>query len=248
MFINAYGRTLPDAYHEALKMLRTFGKEVPCPDWNTECLDSSVVIEVDDPLREPMISRCFPGGPYELEQYRQEMLDGILDFEIERGKWSYTYHDRMAQQIPLVIEELKRNPYSHRAVIQIRDWQQDAFSDDPACLQMIQFFIRNGKYLDCIVTFRSNDAVKATFLNAFALVMLQKRIADELGVYVGKYIHIANSFHCYARDYDTLDGYLKRITFGKEEDVTYRYKGDWDELMEEAQPEIKKAVEKLKGR
>lgn len=248
MLIQVYGRSLPEAYHIALERLKKFGDKVPCPDWNTECLDSSVVIEVDDPMREPMISRCFPGGPYELEQYRQEMLDGILDFEIERGKWSYTYHDRMAQQIPFVIDELRRNPYSRRAVIQVRDWQHDAFSDDPACLQMIQYFIRKGKYLDCIVTFRSNDAIKAAYMNMFALVMLQKRIADELGVYVGKYIHIANSFHCYARDYDTLDGYLKRITFGTEEDVTYRYKGEWDELMEEEKPKIAEMVKELKNR
>ena len=197
---------------------------------------------VENPIGEPMISKCFIGGFRELEQYRQEMLDGILDFEVEEGKWAYTYHKRMEKQIPLVIEELRRNSYSRRAVIDIRDWEADIQSDDPACLQHIQYFVRDGK-LHCKVLFRSNDACKATFMNAFALIMLQKRIAEELGYEIGSYTHRANSFHCYEKDYPLLKSYVKRIAEG---DVTYDYVGEWDELMEEAKPEIAEMVEELK--
>ena len=56
-----------------------------------------------------MISRLFIGGYSELEQYRQEILDGILDFEIEREWWEYTYHSRIAEQLPFIYRELKRN-------------------------------------------------------------------------------------------------------------------------------------------
>lgn len=240
------GRTLPEAYHNALLALRAKGDVVPCPDWNTSQKETSMTMEVLSPLSEPMISRLFIGGPRELEQYRQEMLDGILDFEIERGNWTYTYHARMAEQVPFIIEELKRNPYSRRAVIDIRDWRLDAQSEDPACLQHIQYFIRDDQ-LHCKVLFRSNDACKATFMNAFALIMLQQRIAEEVGVAVGSYTHRANSFHCYEKDYGMLDGYVARIQEQDDEyDVCYDYDGDWKELMEAAQPEIAKAVEQLR--
>ena len=63
-----------------------------------------------EPLKEPMISKLFIGGSKELEQYRQEILDGILDFEIERGNWAYTYHSRMAEQIPFIEAELSATP------------------------------------------------------------------------------------------------------------------------------------------
>jgi thymidylate synthase len=181
----------------------------------------------------------------ELEQYRQEILDGILDFEIERGNWAYTYHSRMAEQLPFVERELRRNPSSRRAVIDVRDWRHDAAegNENPACLQHLQYFIRNGR-LDCKVLFRSNDACKATFMNAFALVMLQKRLADRLGVEMGGYCHRANSFHCYERDFPLLGGYVRRIESGA--DSTYDYEGDWKEIMEEAQAEIAQTVEKLK--
>ncbi len=240
----AMGTTLPEAYHKALWLLRKSGEEVPCPDYNTEQKEVSLTMMVAQPLKEPMISRLMIGGPRELEQYRQEILDGILDFEIERGNWAYTYHDRIVKQIPFVISELKRNPYSRRAVIVVRDWEIDSKNTDPACLQHIQYFVRDNK-LHCKLMFRSNDACKATFMNAFALIMLQKRIADELGYEIGTYTHRANSFHCYAADYNLLDGYVKRYESG--EDATYDYVGEWDELMEEAKPDIAAMVKELRS-
>lgn len=240
------GKTLPDAYHNALKSLWESGEKCPCPDYNTNQLEIGMTMVVSEPLAEPMISKLFIGGYRELEQYRQEMLDGILDFEVEKGNWAYTYHQRMEKQIPFIIEELKRNPLSRRAVIIIRDWEVDFKSTDPACLQHIQYFVRDEK-LHCKVMFRSNDACKATFMNAFALIMLQKRIADELGYEMGTYTHRANSFHCYEQDYAMLDAYVDRIENNDIGDITYDYVGDWDELMEEAKPEIAAMVEELRS-
>jgi thymidylate synthase len=242
--ISACGATLPAAYHKALRALRAYGEITDCPDYNTKQRELSMTMVVEKPLKEPMISKLFIGGYRELEQYRQEMLDGILDFEVDKGNWAYTYHSRIAPQIPFIIEELRRNPYSRRAVVDVRDWKVDAPSSDPACLQHIQYFIRHCK-LHCKVLFRSNDACKATFMNAFALIMLQKRIADELGLEVGTYTHKANSFHCYEQDFKLLDSYVQRASF---DNATFNYVGEWDELMEEAKPEIAAMVEELRGR
>ena len=236
-------RTLPEAYHEALRALYYDGEFCACPDYNTNQWEIGMTMCIEEPLAEPMISKLFIGGYRELEQYRQEILYGILDFEIERGNWVYTYHDRIAKQLPFVIEELKRNPYSRRAVIVVRDWEVDSKNTDPACLQHIQYFVRDNK-LHCKLMFRSNDACKATFMNAFALIMLQKTIADELGYEMGTYTHRANSFHCYEKDRDMLEGYVRRMNG---EDITYDYVGDWDELMEEAKPEIAAMVEELRS-
>jgi len=238
------GASLPDAYHKALEALHENNDEIPCPDYGTRQKEATMTFVVENALMEPMISKLFIGDPRSLEQYRQEMLDGILDFEVARGNWEYTYHQRMEKQLPWLIEELKRNPDSRRAVVVIRD-EDDLTSDSPACLQHFHCLIRNGA-LHCKVLFRSNDATKATFMNAFALIMLQKRIADALGVPVGSYTHRANSFHVYERDYAMFDGYLGRIKNGSE--LTYSYVGEWDELMEDAKPEIAKMVEELRNR
>jgi thymidylate synthase len=238
------GESLPDAYHRALLALHGENSEMPCPDYNTRQKEASVTFVAENALMEPMISKFFVGDPRSLEQYRQEMLDGILDFEVERGNWEYTYHRRMEAQIPWVVEELRRNPDSRRAAIVIRDGD-DLSSDSPACLQHMHFLVRDGA-LHCKVLFRSNDATKAAFMNAFALVMLQKRIADGMGIMVGSYTHRANSFHVYERDYAMFDGFVQRIKAGDE--LAYCYVGDWDELMDDAKPDIAKMVEELKCR
>lgn len=248
------GFNLPEAYHKALKELWYSGDIVDCPDYNTTQLECSMTINVVNPLQEPMISKCAICGPEELEQYRQEILDGIMNFEVEKGNWAYTYNNRMTHcwtgyyyedQIDFVVAELRRNPYSRRAVIDIRDNSVDMYSTEPACLQSVQFFIRDNK-LHCKILFRSNDSLKATFMNAFALIMLQKRIADELGYEVGSYTHRANSFHCYEKDIKTLKSFVDR--YEKNEDLTYNYVGDWQDLMEDAKEDIAKKVEELKNR
>lgn len=246
----AAGRSLPEVYHSSLLLLAENAPEVPCPDYHTTQKELSMTLCVRQPLAEPMISKLFVGGYRELEQYRQEILDGILDFEIERGNWAYTYHSRMVEQFPFILRELRRNPDSRRAVIDIRDWRHDAAegNENPACLQHIQYFIRNGQ-LHCKVLFRSNDACKAAFMNAFALIMLQKRFAAELGVGMGTYTHRANSYHCYARDFGLLDGYAARIRAASGPDeLCYCYDGEWDELMASAAPGIAKTVQELKNR
>ena len=244
--ILAKGRSLPETYHKSLESLHEEGMVTDCADWNTRQKEVSMTMFVEEPLAEPMISKCFIGGPHELQQYVMEMLDGILDFEVERGNWAYTYHQRYADQIPFIISELKRNPSSRRAVMLVRDKAADMGSDDPACLQHIQYFVREGR-LDCIVLFRSNDACKAAFMNAFALIFLQKRIADELGLPIGTYTHRANSYHCYEKDFALLEGYVRRIREAQdEEDITYEYEDGWKEVMDDEAPQILAQAERMR--
>ncbi|MCL2751463.1 MAG: thymidylate synthase [Firmicutes bacterium] len=238
------GRTLPEAYHKAVTALHEHGEISECPDYNQRQKELTMTMFVAEPLEEPMISKLFIGGFEELEQYRQEVLDGVLDFRIGHG-WDYTYHQRIAAQLPFIYEEFARNPYTRRAVIDVRDVPKDTEkgNDSPACLQHIQFFIRGGK-LHMKVLMRSNDAPEATFMNAFAFILLLKRVADQLGVGVGTYTHRANSFHCYEKDFGLLEGYVNRVKAGG--DITYEYEGFFDAMMEEARPAIAQKVENIR--
>ena len=238
------GKSLPEAYHKSIEALYRDGEISECPDYNQKQKECSMTIFVEEPFAEPMISKLFIGGHTDLEQYRQEVLDGILDFKIGHG-WDYTYHDRIAEQLPFIYEEFKRNPESRRAVIDIRDWKKDTNHGNtgPACLQHIQFFIRDGK-LHTKVLMRSNDAPEATFMNMFAFILLAKRVADNIGVNIGTYTHRANSFHCYEKDFKLLDSYIRGIE--NNENITYNYEDFYKELMEESIPQIAQKVEQLK--
>lgn len=254
-----HGVNLPDAYHKALVQLACYGEIVDCSDYNTRCKEIGMTMVVEHPLLEPMISKFMVGGAQDLQQYLMEMLDGILDFRVGNG-WDYTYHDRMVSspywtaeygllyrsQLDFIVNELKRNPSSRRAFIDLRINNKDMYNDDPPCLCSIQYFIRQGK-LDCSVTFRSNDAFRATFMNAFALIMLQQRIAKELNVEVGTYTHRANSFHVYENCWDALDGAYKRIKLdASNRSTTYYYEDDWKEEMKNSIPDIMKKVKELR--
>jgi len=245
------GRTLPEAYHKALFELDAQGDVISCNDWDQQQKEVSMTFCVEKPMNEPMVSRLYIGGFRELQQYVMEVLDGILDFKIGDGDcWEYTYHDRVVNfngfnQLEFVINELKRSKDSRRAVISIRDNAVDPFNNDPACLQHIQYFIRDNK-LHCKVMMRSNDAAEATFMNAFAFIMMQKKIADALDAEMGTYTHRANSFHCYEKNFDLMKQYIDGIKNKDIGEITYEYEDFYKELMLESIPKIEKVVAELK--
>ena len=240
------GKTLPEAYHKALVKLYEEGSMVPCPDYDTNMLETSLTFYVEDAVAEPFISKLFPGGHRELQQYTREIVDGILDFKIGDGNcWEYTYHQRFAYQLPWIYSELKKNPYTRRAVMNIRDFEVDTSNEHPACLQSIHFFIRSDK-LHMKIMMRSNDAVQAAYMNAVGFIALQRKIAADLGYPVGRYTHTANSFHAYERSLKTLEKYVKDIRERDIEELTFDYEGFYKELMEESIPEIMQQVNALK--
>ncbi|MCL2807580.1 MAG: thymidylate synthase [Coriobacteriia bacterium] len=249
IFIEA--QTLPEAYHKGILALFSEGQLADCSDWNLKSLESynqlecRMTLHIEEPLREPRISKLTIFGPRELEQYRLEILDGILDYavevEIEReGKLEaledYTYHHRMIKpfnQIEFVVNELKRNPEmsSRRAVIGIRNNCLDSQLSNPACLQNIQFFVRNGK-LDMCVLFRSNDFAQAFYMNVFGLTSLQERIAQQLNVAVGTYSHTSNSMHVYQVNFEMFAAFAKKVADEPIENLTYEYEGFFKHMME----------------
>ncbi|MDR3225320.1 MAG: thymidylate synthase, partial [Clostridiales Family XIII bacterium] len=211
-------RTLPEAYHEALTTLWRDGVEIDCPAYDQKQRELPMTIEVLEPAAEPRISKLIIGGPHELMQYELELVDGILDFIVGKADnlWEYTYHQRYAHQLPFVLEELKRDKYTRRAVMSIRDFDVDSTNEHPACLQSIQFFIRphyktGADALDRHVLFRSNDLPEAFYFNAFALTRLQEKVAEELGTGVGTYTHRSNSMHVYEKDYKMFESFAKKI-------------------------------------
>ena len=210
-YIQVEGDTLPQAYHKALANLYLHGEIAQCPDYNTRILECGMEMVVNNPLKEPMISVCGIYQPKDLQQYILEVKDGILDFMIGQGEnaWEYTYHERITDQIPFVVEELQRNMWSRRAVIDVRKTEVDTANDHPACLQHIQFLVRpvkNELKLDMVVMMRSNDAMQATFMNAFGFILgIQKVVADKLGYEVGHYVHRVVSFHAYEKNWKELE-------------------------------------------
>jgi len=207
---------LPEAWEKAVLAVWDKGLDVKTqydkPD-DPPSKDATVMITVTDPFAEPRIHKNFPGGPEELEAYRQEVVSGIHDHWIDpaAGKWTYTYHERLfayspvenirnpkspkpfkkVNQIQYIIDALSKVTHTRRA--QAITWMPtaDPQTDDPPCLQRVWCrLIRNegtgGFTLNMNTHWRSRDLYKAWFMNVYALTDLQRTIAQAISKKLGK--------------------------------------------------------------
>ena len=107
-------------------------------------------------------------------------------------------------QVAQVIDTLKRDPYSRRAVIHFNVPNTERFeTKDEIFTIALVFELREGK-LDCTGIMRSNDVWLGTPYDVVFFTELQKHIANKLGVAYGKYTHFAVSLHAYAEDIDRV--------------------------------------------
>jgi len=200
---------IPEAWEKAVLAVWDNGFEVRTQyDKPTDppSKDATVMVVITDPFCEPRIHKNFPGGPEELESYRQEVVRGIHDHWIDAaaGKWTYTYHERLfayspvenireansprpfkkIDQIQYIINYLSRAGHSRRA--QAITWMPtaDADTDDPPCLQRIWCRLvanQTGELsLNMNAHWRSRDLYKAWFMNVYALTDLQRIIAEAI--------------------------------------------------------------------
>ena len=227
--------SLPMAWEKAVIACWEQGEPFPTeydkPD-DPQSRDVSALIHVTDPMGDPRIHRAFPGGLDDLEKYRSEVLFGVHDHWIDPsvGKWEYTYHQRLAaydvpgtgvfDQIAGAIERLKAAPHTRRAQAVTYQVWNDMTVDDPTCLQRLWFRISDDKlHMNCHM--RSNDAYKAAFMNMFAFTELQAVMAAELGVGVGDYMHMIDSFHIYGSYFDEFEGFLQTVANRSPEDRVF---------------------------
>lgn len=264
--LHVEGDSIARAWENSLIALHQHGcdlkTEYDKPD-DPPSKDATMTLLITDPLAEPMIHKDFPGGPLELQEYVMEVLDGIKDHLVrdpndpKDTRWEYTYHQRLFHyevpslkfydQIEIACQKLARTPHTRRAqAITWKVWE-DNDCYDPACMQSIWCRIlehEGAPVLSMNVRFRSNDAYKAAFMNIFALVQLQARMAARITelsgrpIQVGRYVHMVDSYHIYGSYFREFEGRflgaLQKRTF---EQRTLRY-ADVKDMMEEARPMI----------
>lgn len=103
-------------------------------------------------------------------------------------------------QIQTVIDLLRKDPNSRRAVINLNVPNKNVIeTKDEPCTIALQFLIRGGK-LYCTGIMRSNDIWFGFPYDITFFTELQKYIADELRVRYGSYTHFVTSLHLYDKD------------------------------------------------
>ena len=129
---------------------------------------------------------------------------GMANFSDEgetlNGSYGYRWRSHFKyDQLYSVVDELMEEPDSRRVVLQMWDAVDDlgSVSKDIPCNTNIYFKIRDDK-LQMTVCNRSNDMIWGAYgANAVHMSVLQEYIAAELGVPMGPYYQVSDSFHVY---------------------------------------------------
>ncbi|MEN6550168.1 MAG: thymidylate synthase [Armatimonadia bacterium] len=277
--LTASGKGLAEAWENSILKLWNEGCQIPTEydrSFDVPSVDCTMLMVVEEPSSEPFIHRGFPGGLEDLEEYRQEVLDGIKDHWVRDpndptdDRWEYTYHQRLAKyachgpvkneagqevlrhreidQLAFIVEALAKSPISRR--VQAITWQPwfDLGIKDPACLQSIWCRILPGDkdvwHLNMNVRFRSRDAYDAAFMNAFAFICLQEKLAKQIAekagreVRLGRYSDLSDSYHIYGRRQEHFkDNFLKQVAERNFEERTWTREFA-EEIFAEARPKI----------
>lgn len=177
-----------------------------------------VTLQVDTPLAEPSVSPCSRFQQRFVEQYARDLLQGShASFEYDYHGRLYDWGERLVadsrpvhiNQIAYIVDKLTSSPSTRRAVAITWNPVIDEHLDDCPCLQLVQCVLRDGM-LNMRVIFRSNDMLTAAGANMYALVQLQKSIADALFVPCGTYTHISLIPHIYyIRDIHDIEPFCK---------------------------------------
>lgn len=128
-----------------------------------------------------------------LNDYKEQLLIGTdKDF-------IYTYQDRFCNhfsinQYEYIVDKLKRNKESRRAVAITWNPNIDPVNDEVPCLNYLCCSVYDNE-LFMNVVFRSNDFTTAFVANMYGLMNLQLYLADKIGVNVGDFNYCGNNVH-----------------------------------------------------
>jgi thymidylate synthase len=204
------------AHEQVVRMILEKGWVLNTEDAEATVEFEEIALQVDTPLAEPMVSPHSRFQQKFVEQYAKDLLHG------SHASFEYDYHGRLfdlgerlmadgqpvhIDQIAYIVDKLKSYPNTRRAIAITWNPVIDEKLDDCPCLQLVQCTTRDGR-LHMRVIFRSNDMLTAAGANMYALVQLQKSVADQLGLPCGTYTHISLVPHIYyIRDMHDIEPY-----------------------------------------
>ncbi len=178
-----YSYMIIDPSNDKIELAKAFGKENEI-DW--------AEAEIKERLDQ---KKANPGEAYKLRKVWEEFVHG--------GKFSYSYGERIGDQVVKVIASLRENPGSRNAIVSMWDPNIDieriGGKMRVPCTMYYQFLIRDGK-LNMIYNIRSNDLFTHWCWDIWLAISLQEYVASRLGIEVGFFMQQIGSLHGYQKD------------------------------------------------
>lgn len=238
--ISITARNVNHALEEALWRLRACGVACSTRNGPVVMLPEPAVTCYTNPTERVMFSALRDANPFFHLMESIWMLGGNNDVAfparyakqigaysddglVLAGGYGYRWRQQFGpDQLCAIIELLRKDPTTRRAVLQMWDCTTDlaaagAGGLDVPCNTHIYFSAVLGR-LDMTVCCRSNDAVWGAYgANAVHFSMLQQFIAEAAGIPIGRYYQVSNNLHIYLERPDVQrlyasDGYTIAYT------------------------------------
>tara|TARA_R110000764_G_scaffold60094_1_gene129256 strand:+ start:6613 stop:7662 length:1050 start_codon:yes stop_codon:yes gene_type:complete len=218
-------RNVNDALQQGISLMKIAAEQIPSRNGMTLEMDCPVATVYQNPHERVLINKVRDANPFFhlmeamwiiagrhdtkfLCEFNKRMADYADDgisfnapygFRLRNGvqtEWK-DKHDQLEQ----IIDMLSKDPNSRQAVAQIWD-DKDLMrqTKDKACNMSIVFRIRKNK-LTMTVYNRSNDMIWGAYgANVVQFSMIQEYVAARLGLEMGSYTQVSNSYHVYIED------------------------------------------------
>jgi hypothetical protein len=198
------GNSILDGWVDALKLVRENGTEVRGPH--------GVILDIGNlQVTVPMVSDL-GDTPIPTHMTRDALSKYLLTVTSDEGGTdSYTYGQRIGNQLDREVSVFKRNPNHNRSVISLWDPIRDFDSQNPPCLISIGYKIRGG-VLYCHALFRSQDIGSGWFPNVYALNALANKFRFLLGdssLELGTITINSESAHIYQNTLPQIDNWIR---------------------------------------
>ncbi len=136
------------------------------------------------------------------EKYATQLLNpDRMDFDYTYGERLNAWGTEVINQIEYVIEKLKSDPNTRRAVATTWDPRKDEVVDEVPCLNHFVFMARED-CLDLSVMIRSNDMYGAWLANVYALGELLTHVSERTNMDTGTVTTLSVNAHIYKHDWE----------------------------------------------
>jgi len=217
-------RNVNDGYYRTLQAVESRGTRVDTRNGPAMSLQGVFIANVRQPWERVLFDETRDCNPvfHLLEAcwmlagrrdtaFVSQFNTNIINYSDDNEVFNAAYGHRWAEhfgydQLDRVVEMLRKDPTTRRAVISMWDGTTDLGSSslDIPCNLMICPRICNNR-LNFTVYNRSNDAIFGCWgANAVHLTFLQEWMAAKLQVGIGEWVQVSNDLHIYERHYYLL--------------------------------------------
>jgi len=197
-------RDIPDAWFQCLARIQEDGFKYPVEYGSfvgeTRLEFDWITIQITHPYSEPY-DTMLPDIPKSLgipnpvaPGYVEQYLPYLMSNHKEERE-AYTYGSRIWDEIPFYVRMLRCVPNTNQAILQIAQ-SNDWACLNPPCLRHIDMRVKAGELI-FYPYFRSWDLWAGFPANLAAIAVLQKYMADEIGVSSGPIIASSKGLHIY---------------------------------------------------